>query len=70
MWGPGGCLRAAALFIGLGECEFLCASDTQALTGFTCTILPLENGQWALLTPLGIWLYDAAGDRCSAPRAC
>ncbi|WP_438982941.1 glutamine--fructose-6-phosphate transaminase (isomerizing) [Vulcanococcus sp.] len=55
--------NAAPLMIGLGEGEFLCASDTPALAGFTRTILPLEDGEVALLTPLGIELYDAAGDR-------
>ncbi|MFM7675227.1 MAG: glutamine--fructose-6-phosphate transaminase (isomerizing) [Synechococcus sp.] len=55
--------RSAPLLIGLGEGEFLCASDTPALAGFTRTILPLEDGEVALLTPLGIELYDAAGER-------
>ena len=55
--------RAAPLLIGLGEGEFLCASDTPALAGFTRTILPMEDGEVALLTPLGIELYDAAGAR-------
>jgi len=49
--------------IGLGEGEFLCASDTPALAGFTCTILPLEDGEVALLTPLGIELNDQGGAR-------
>ena len=55
--------KAAPLLIGLGEGEFLCASDTPALAGFTRTILPLEDGEVALLNPLGIELYDAAGTR-------
>ena len=55
--------KAAPLLIGLGEGEFLCASDTPALAGFTRTILPLEDGEVALLTPLGIELYNAAGAR-------
>jgi glucosamine--fructose-6-phosphate aminotransferase (isomerizing) len=50
--------RQAPLLIGLGAGEFLCASDTPALAGFTRTILPLEDGETALLTPLGIELYD------------
>ena len=53
----------APLLIGLGEGEFLCASDTPALAGFTRTILPMEDGEVALLTPLGIELYDAKGNR-------
>jgi glucosamine--fructose-6-phosphate aminotransferase (isomerizing) len=55
--------RAAPLLIGLGEGEFLCASDTPALAGFTRTILPMEDGEVALLTPLGIELYDGSGRR-------
>jgi glucosamine--fructose-6-phosphate aminotransferase (isomerizing) len=55
--------KAAPLLIGLGEGEFLCASDTPALAGFTRTILPMEDGEVALLTPLGIELYDQAGER-------
>ena len=55
--------KAAPLLIGLGEGEFLCASDTPALAGFTRTILPMEDGEVALLTPLGIELYDATGGR-------
>ncbi len=55
--------RQAPLLIGLGEGEFLCASDTPALAGFTRTILPLEDGETALLTPLGIELYDSSNAR-------
>jgi glucosamine--fructose-6-phosphate aminotransferase (isomerizing) len=55
--------KAAPLLIGLGEGEFLCASDTPALAGFTRTILPMEDGEVALLTPLGIELYDTSGGR-------
>ena len=55
--------RAAPLLIGLGEGEFLCASDTPALAGFTRTILPMEDGEVALLSPLGVELYNEAGLR-------
>ena len=55
--------KAAPLLIGLGEGEFLCASDTPALAGFTRTILPMEDGEVALLSPLGVELYDAVGVR-------
>ncbi len=55
--------RQAPLIIGLGQGEFLCASDTPALSGFTNAILPMEDEEIALLTPLGIELYDSAGCR-------
>ena len=55
--------RAAPLLIGLGEGEFICASDTPALAGFTRTILPMEDGEVALLSPLGIELYNEQGER-------
>jgi glutamine---fructose-6-phosphate transaminase (isomerizing) len=68
VWGeaPGALVvarRQAPLLIGLGEGEFLCASDTPALAGFTRTILPMEDGEVALLTPLGIELYNEKGER-------
>ncbi len=55
--------KAAPLLIGLGEGEFVCASDTPALAGFTRTVLPMEDGEVALLSPLGIELYNDVGER-------
>ncbi|MBW3042832.1 glutamine--fructose-6-phosphate transaminase (isomerizing) [Prochlorococcus marinus] len=55
--------RQAPLVLGFGEGEFFCASDTPALVGFTRTFLPLKDHEIALLTPLGIELYDADGMR-------
>jgi len=53
----------APLVLGFGEGEFFCASDTPALVGFTRTYLPLKDNEIALLTPLGIELYDCDGNR-------
>ncbi len=53
----------APLVLGFGEGEFFCASDTPALVGFTRTFLPLRDNEIALLTPLGIELYDDHGNR-------
>tara|TARA_Y100001968_G_scaffold61423_1_gene52252 strand:- start:235 stop:2139 length:1905 start_codon:yes stop_codon:yes gene_type:complete len=55
--------RHAPLVLGFGEGEFFCASDTPALVGFTRTFLPLKDHEVALLTPLGIELYDDYGNR-------
>ncbi len=55
--------RQAPLVLGFGEGEFFCASDTPALIGFTRTFLPLQDHEVALLTPLGIELYDNDGTR-------
>ena len=55
--------RQAPLVLGFGEGEFFCASDIPALVGYTRTFLPLKDHEVALLTPLGIELYDSKGNR-------
>ncbi len=55
--------KQAPLIIGLGEGEFICASDTHAITNITNTILPMEDEEIALLTPLGIELYNSENER-------
>ncbi|MBD2041068.1 glutamine--fructose-6-phosphate transaminase (isomerizing) [Microcoleus sp. FACHB-672] len=55
--------QQAPLVIGFGQGEFFCASDTPALVAHTRAVLPLENGELARLTPLGVEVYNFSGDR-------
>lgn len=55
--------QQAPLAIGFGQGEFFCASDTPALVPHTRAVLTLENGELAKLTPLGVEVYNFAGDR-------
>lgn len=55
--------QQAPLVIGFGQGEFFCASDTPAIVPYTRAVLPLENGEMARLTPLGVEIYNFAGER-------
>jgi glutamine---fructose-6-phosphate transaminase (isomerizing) len=55
--------QQAPLVIGFGQGEFFCASDTPAIVPYTRAVLPLENGELARLTPLGVEVYTLAGVR-------
>ncbi|MEO3707393.1 glutamine--fructose-6-phosphate transaminase (isomerizing) [Trichormus azollae] len=55
--------QQAPLIIGFGQGEFFCASDTPAIVPYTRAVLPLENGEIARLTPLGVEVYNFAGYR-------
>ncbi len=61
--------QQAPLSIGFGQGEFFCASDTPAMVAHTRTVLTLENGEIARLTPTGVEVYSFAGDRLrKSPR--
>lgn len=62
--------QQAPLIIGFGQAELYCASDTPAIIAHTRTILPLENGELARLTPLGAEVYSLQGDRLSKRPIC
>jgi glucosamine--fructose-6-phosphate aminotransferase (isomerizing) len=55
--------QQAPLSIGFGQGEFFCASDITALISHTHTVLTLDNGEIAKLTPLGVEVYDFEGNR-------
>ncbi|WP_035994710.1 glutamine--fructose-6-phosphate transaminase (isomerizing) [Leptolyngbya sp. KIOST-1] len=55
--------QQAPLVIGFGQGEFFCASDTPAIVPYTRAVLPMENGELASLTPLGVEVYSFGGDR-------
>ncbi|WP_353258263.1 glutamine--fructose-6-phosphate transaminase (isomerizing) [Prochlorothrix hollandica] len=55
--------QQAPLCIGFGQGEFFCASDTTAIANHTQTVLSLENGEIAKLTPLGVEVYNFQGER-------
>ena len=57
--------QQAPLVLGFGQGEFFCASDMTAVLPHTRTILNLENGEMARLTPLGVEIYDFEGARMS-----
>jgi glucosamine--fructose-6-phosphate aminotransferase (isomerizing) len=55
--------QQAPLVIGFGQGEFFCASDTPAIVAHTRAVLPLENGEIARLSFLGVEIYNFAGER-------
>ena len=57
--------QQAPLILGFGQGEFFCASDITAVLPYTRTVLTLENGEMARLTPLGVEIYSFTGDRIS-----
>ncbi|HLO47986.1 MAG TPA: glutamine--fructose-6-phosphate transaminase (isomerizing) [Kamptonema sp.] len=61
--------QQAPLVIGFGSGEFFCASDTPALVAHTRAVLSLENGELARLTPMGVEVYNFAGEKLKkSPR--
>lgn len=59
------CLIAARkespLVIGLGKGEYFIASDIPPVLPYTKDFIFMEDGEVALLTPEGVWVYDVKG---------
>ena len=51
--------RGSPLAIGLGEDETYLGSDAMALAPLTDRLIYLEEGDWAVLTPGGVEIFDA-----------
>ncbi|HPR64244.1 MAG TPA: glutamine--fructose-6-phosphate transaminase (isomerizing) [Thermoanaerobaculia bacterium] len=55
--------KGAPLILGLGEGESFLASDYTALLNYTRDVIILEDGDIARISPEGIELWDAAGNK-------
>ena len=55
--------QQAPLIVGFGQGEFFCGSDLTAFIPYTNAVLALENGEIAKLTPMGVEVYNFAGNR-------
>lgn len=59
--------NSAPLLIGLGEQEYLAASDPSAVIAYTKKIIYLDDGEMAVLTPFGFFVQNLNRDRVKKP---
>ncbi|HYD99532.1 MAG TPA: glutamine--fructose-6-phosphate transaminase (isomerizing), partial [Alphaproteobacteria bacterium] len=59
--------RGSPLAIGYGTGEMFVGSDALALAPFTRRISYLEDGDWAVVTPTGVTVFDEQGSRVERP---
>jgi len=62
-----GARRGSPLAVGYGDDAMYLGSDALGLAPLTSRICYLEEGDWAVLSPKGARLYDAAGDPVDRP---
>ncbi len=59
--------QGSPLAIGIGSGEMYLGSDAIALAPLTNKIMYLEDGDWAVVTPTGVTVFDAQGAEVSRP---
>ncbi len=59
--------EASPLIVGLGSGEQYFASDVTALVPYTRSVLYLDDGEFAALTPNGVTVFDGAGHAVDKP---
>ena len=59
--------QGSPLAIGIGDGEMYLGSDAIALAPLTNKIMYLEDGDWAVVTPKGVTVFDAQGAEVSRP---
>ncbi len=60
--------QGSPLAIGFGTGELYLGSDAIALAPFTDTITYLDEGDWAVLRPTGVEIFDQTGARVDRPK--
>jgi len=62
-----GARRGSPLAVGIGDGEMFLGSDAIALAHLTNKVMYLEDGDWAVLTPIGANVFTEAGQAVERP---